>query len=493
MKVRQTLVVGSGAGGLTLALLLAHAGRSVTLIEIQPSLGGYLRRFTRDGIRFDTGYHFSGGFGGVMRQMTTVLGIDDLVTAEPIDNRIVLRKSGHDILLPAGCGHREIEEIFASHFPAEAHGIREFEKAIREIWRTTPMCDLTELSPLEPELSPYDLVTARDFCAGLGLSAAAETATGCFAMCHGSPVGDAPMTFHGRTGYSIHDRLSRPVGGGDPMISGFRREAEKLGITVLTGSSLRRFADPDGNGECREAILADGTAIDVDEVFFTTHPQVVRDVLPEKALTPSLRRRFQRMHESIGFFCAYYRIDDDIALRPGLISFFADNDLDGILREGRGYSTGYMFERETGADGRAHNTLAAFRTMRETPAAFALPRRERLRLAEYQDFKERITTEIADDLFGTMPELKGHLTPAAAGTPLTCLDYDPPTGSAYGVVCVCGQSRVFGRLPVRNFYAAGQSALVPGVMGTMLASFTVFRTALGEETYRRVLRESGLV
>ena len=149
MKPRQTLVVGSGAGGMTLALLLARAGRSVTLIENQPSVGGYLRRFTRDGIRFDTGYHYSGGFDGVMRQMAQVLGIADLVAAEPIDNRIVLRESGHDILLPAGCTPREAGEIFASHFPGEARGLLRFEDARCEIWRTTPMCDLTDLTPPE--------------------------------------------------------------------------------------------------------------------------------------------------------------------------------------------------------------------------------------------------------------------------------------------------------------------------------------------------------
>ena len=75
---------------------------------------------------------------------------------------------------------------------------------------------------------------------------------------------------------------------------------------------------------------------------------------------------------------------------------------------------------------------------------------------------------------------------------MSCRDYDPPTGSAYGVRNVCGQSRLRGRLPVRNFFIAGQSALVPGVMGTMLTSLSVFRQAVGEETYCRIIRESGL-
>ena len=56
--------------------------------------------------------------------------------------------------------------------------------------------------------------------------------------------------------------------------------------------------------------------------------------------------------------------------------------------------------------------------------------------------------------------------------------------------CICGQSRLCGKLPVGNFFIAGQSALVPGVLGTMLTSFTVFRLAAGEATYRRVIENA---
>ena len=76
------------------------------------------------------------------------------------------------------------------------------------------------------------------------------------------------------------------------------------------------------------------------------------------------------------------------------------------------------------------------------------------------------------------------------GSPLSCLDYDPPTGSAYGVRCICGQSRFCGRLPINNFHIAGQSAIEPGVMGTMMASLLVFRLAVGEATYRRMIESS---
>ena len=112
---------------------------------------------------------------------------------------------------------------------------------------------------------------------------------------------------------------------------------------------------------------------------------------------------------------------------------------------------------------------------------------ERLHDPAYQEFKNRITEEITRDLEDIRPELKGHLHVVDAGSPLTCLDYDPPTGSAYGVRCVCGQTRLYGTLPIRNFHLAGQSASAPGIMGSMMTSFIVFRMALGDEIYRKVL------
>ena len=122
----STVVVGSGAGGLTLALLLAKTGRRVVLVESQRTIGGYLRCFKRDGFTFDTGYHFSGGFTGILSQMLRILDLDDAVTGTPVSNRIVLAESGHDILLPAGCGHNGAAQICSRAFPADEKGVLQY-------------------------------------------------------------------------------------------------------------------------------------------------------------------------------------------------------------------------------------------------------------------------------------------------------------------------------------------------------------------------------
>ena len=90
--------------------------------------------------------------------------------------------------------------------------------------------------------------------------------------------------------------------------------------------------------------------------------------------------------------------------------------------------------------------------------------------------QKRVIGEIAADLVKIRPELKGRLRLRDCGSALTCRDYAPPYGSAYGACCVVGEARLCGQIG-SNFHIAGQSALVPGVLGTMLTSLSVCRQA----------------
>jgi phytoene dehydrogenase-like protein len=81
MKKYDEIVVGSGISGMTLALLLGLNGRSVLLLEKSSRIGGSMARFYKNGIPFDTGFHFTGGFAqnGILNGMLAVLGIHELI------------------------------------------------------------------------------------------------------------------------------------------------------------------------------------------------------------------------------------------------------------------------------------------------------------------------------------------------------------------------------------------------------------------------------
>lgn len=57
-REKQVIVVGAGPGGLATAMLLAHAGVKVRLLERQPYLGGRTSTIEADGFRFDRGPTF---------------------------------------------------------------------------------------------------------------------------------------------------------------------------------------------------------------------------------------------------------------------------------------------------------------------------------------------------------------------------------------------------------------------------------------------------
>ena len=73
----RAIVIGSGMGGLTAAILLQSHGYDVTVVEQHYRPGGFLHRFFHDGAAYDTGFHYCGGIdaGQPLGQCLRHLGV----------------------------------------------------------------------------------------------------------------------------------------------------------------------------------------------------------------------------------------------------------------------------------------------------------------------------------------------------------------------------------------------------------------------------------
>ncbi|NLK82489.1 MAG: NAD(P)-binding protein [Lentisphaerae bacterium] len=485
---KHTVVAGAGSGGMTMALLLAMTGRSVVMIDIQPQIGGYMRRFSRDGIYFDTGFHFTGGFENILTQMLQVMNIDDVVREAPFRSKLYLAESSRHLFLPE-TGVDDLAEYLAQEYPSDRDGIMRYYECEKAVIANTPMFDLRDDNFQEKlQLSNYDTTTLAELFSELKVSRETATALGSAALCHGTPPCESSVTHHCRVSYGLGNHISRTERGGDSFIDAFHREAQKYGIRILTDTRIAKLDKLDSSGNCSRVLLSNGEHIETDEVYFSFHPYSILELMPEETLTTSFLRRVHRMEDSCSFFSIFGVLDNDLPFGAELTSYLSVNNLDDILLPGRpGTGTGIVLADEPDVNGNMRKTLTAFRTMYADDTLKWKKLSSRKNNREYQEFKERTTESVIAEVYRAYPEFKGKFKLSATSSPLTCKDYDPPTGCAYGVRRKIGLSRLFGKLPVPNCYALGHSALVPGVLGTMMASFLLFRQNIGEKCYRRLI------
>src|SRR5580698_6133853 len=139
----DTIVIGSGSGGLTCAVALARAGQRVLVLEQHYLPGGWCQSFSLDGYRFSPGVHYLGalGPGGALRRLYEGLELsDDLEFCE-------MSPDGFDHFLIEG-ERFDVPKGFARYFarlverfPHEREGLRRYFAEIRRVQEAVCACD----------------------------------------------------------------------------------------------------------------------------------------------------------------------------------------------------------------------------------------------------------------------------------------------------------------------------------------------------------------
>ncbi|MGQ0504723.1 MAG: NAD(P)-binding protein, partial [Myxococcaceae bacterium] len=131
----DVVVVGSGMGGMSSALILAKDGFMVCVLEQHYRPGGCLHRFFRDRVPFDTGFHYLGGVGpeGTFARYLRFLGVYDKLKFHALD------PDGFDVLqfpdftfkIPNGWA--ALTQRLIETFPKEKAGILRFAEVCQQI------------------------------------------------------------------------------------------------------------------------------------------------------------------------------------------------------------------------------------------------------------------------------------------------------------------------------------------------------------------------
>ena len=498
MKEYDIIVVGSGIAGLTASRILSQNGKRVLLLEKASILGGSLARFRVGGIPFDVGFHFTGGFAqdrtGVLDIILSLLGVRERIHPIyfPRDacHRMIFPKTGAQYVVP--CGINVVHEKLKRDFPHSRDGIDRFFDRFRLVVEATPTLNVSGFDTFPPPIDE-DHVTLQAVMDECTSDRMLQTILGGLCMCYGTRPNEVSFATHCRASFGMQESLARVEDGGDAFIDALVNVLRNDSVEIKTRCTIQQCTEIN-RARSRSFLLTDGSEVSATACIFTIHPASILAILPKEHLSKAFQERVQDFEPSNSFFTVYGsldRLDDTGAIT--LASIIPDEDLNAMLtyRPGEDCDGPMMVlrSRERGADGTV-NTVTALEVAFTQSTQQWFDTKLKRRPPEYYEYKNRRIESIVGRIHQHFPECRGMRMIDSASS-LTYRDYlHNPDGSAYGIRQKLGQFNLSGRLPLTNLYAAGQSALLPGVLGAMTSAFFVCRSLLGREAFRQYLAGS---
>jgi len=496
MKTYDYIVVGSGIAGLTAARVLSQHGKSVLLLEKATILGGSLARFRVEGIPYDVGFHFTGGFtdnaDGVLDQMLGILGVRDrirpLFFPREASHRIIFPSLNTSYTVPSGI--EVIREKLKQDFPRERKGIDRYHERYRNVVEATPSLNLLGLDEFPKPISE-DVITLKDVIDECVSDPMLKCLLGALCMCYGTRPNEVSFKNHCLVSYSLQETLARVEDGGDGFVDALVAVLQQGNVDIRTRTSIEQCADV-RDRKVHRFVLTDGSEVSAKACIFTIHPQSILATLPKENLSKGFQNRVNDFEPSDAFFTVYGAIDspaDGGAMT--LVSILPDTDLDDMLTcHAPDPVDGPMMvlrSREKDSDGHPVHTVTALEVAFVDTCKQWENTKLKRRPPEYYNYKQQRGDSIVRRMHEHIPECRDMRVIDTASS-LTYRDYlHNPHGSAYGIRQKIGQFNVVGRLPLNNIYAAGQSALLPGVIGAMMSSLFVCRNLLGREVFDEYL------
>lgn len=251
--------------------------------------------------------------------------------------------------------------------------------------------------------------------------------------------------------------------------------------------------------ECRDVtddrvgsfVLNTGEEVIAEAAVLTIHPRQVLELLPKRSLSKAFVDRVKSFESSIGFFSVYGELekagDAGRVLESSIVSLLPIADFERMM------DPSYRGEPSLVICGNQDGGREAITTFEPCFFDHVAPWKDSLtghRPDGYRDYKAARVEAVVRHLGRYDSSFGERFRVLDAATMLTFRDYlHSYDGAAYGIKQKIGQYNLIGKLPVRNLFAAGQSALLPGVTGAMMSSFIVIRQVLGKEFISRFVSE----
>jgi phytoene dehydrogenase-like protein len=291
----------------------------------------------------------------------------------------------------------------------------------------------------------------------------------------GVPLSDCPVIFHHMVLASYLFSSWRLKESGSKMTEAFVSRLRESGGSLILNNGVKKISISDG--KVAGVTLEAGVDLQADAVVAAIHPKILLNLLDENDLRESFRRRILGLKETEGVIAV--QISVDAAKHPEINHNIYRLHIDGVF---------YQLH-----DGNSHgaNLLSIITKSLYSDWSHWGNTISGQRGKAYEEKK----TSIADSLLKKAQEIFGDLKDARiidVYTPLTIRDYvNCPEGACYGIMRSSRQllkAISLNNIPISGLCLAGQNALAPGVLGSIMGSFNAARHIIGAERFAEEIK-----
>jgi len=479
----DSIVIGSGAGGMTAATALARAGQKVLLCEQHGKAGGWTHSFNKKGYHYNTGVHYIGDLhpGGQLRRTYEGLGVSaDLAFMElnpDAYDHIWIGEEKFDI--PKG--EEKYKNRLKDRFPKEKKGIDAFfnkmiaiQEVAQQMNRGNWSYVLRRISTFLWLLRPAGKLVNK-YLSDPMLKGIINSQIGI----HGMPPKSLSAAF--LTGGIIHyfNGAYHPLGGGKAIGDAFIKRFKEAGGELRLKAKVKRILTKDKKVKGIE--LESGEEFFAKNIISNADPSLTfNKLVGEEVISSKLKRKINKLKYSTSSISLFLAVDMDLRKEgydSGNYWLYKDPDMD------KNYDLVYtdhavvdvpeaMFVtittlKDPSKRKKDHHQLEVFTlTSYDAFKKWAhLPFEQRGE--EYEKLKEDITDRMLIRLEESFPGLREKIVFKELGTPLTNEHYvEAPYGNVYGIEKNVGQigPRSFQvKTEIENLFLCGASTIGHGI------------------------------
>jgi all-trans-retinol 13,14-reductase len=511
----DTIVIGSGMGGLATAAILAKEGQKVLVLERHYTPGGFTHIFKRKGYEWDVGIHY---IGDVQRENSILKKIFDYVSNDQLNwedmgevyDRIIIGDKQYDFVK----GVKNFKAKMISYFPEEEKAINTYIKLVFEAVKTSKNYYISKtISPLlntliggflkKPFYKYSDKTTYEVLKSLTNNEELIKVLTGQYGD-YGLPPKQSSFSMHASVARHYFGGGSFPIGGSSQIVNTISPVISHTGGTILT------------NAEVDEVIVKNNKAIGVKmldgkEIFarnivsnagiITTYTKL----LPQQTVQKhKLFDDLQKVKPSVAHVSLYIGLDgspEELDIPKTNYWIYPDKiDHDTCVQNyladlSQPFPVVYLSfpsakdpdwsNRYPGKSSIDIITLIPYETFEKWSDTSWKKRGD-----EYEKIKEEIAQRLLAELYKQLPQVEGKVSYYELSTPLTTKHFvNYQKGEIYGLDHSPERYRqpfLKPKTPIKNFYLTGQDIVTAGIGGALFSGVLSAIAVTGKNILKKI-------